>query len=375
MPTPDSRTGNTSIHPIQVAPLPQRYARGWHCLGLAQDYRDGKPHSLDIFGTHLVAYEGEDRQIHILDGYCPHMGADLSRGCIEGNAVTCPFHGWQWGGDGVCAHIPYAKRIPPKARIKSWQTLEQNRLLFVWHDPEDGPPDAEVEIPRIEACFSDEWSDWRLVKWDIDTNCRELVDNVADMAHFGPVHGIPAEYFCNSFRGHVAHQIMRGTNPRLSAETSRTTADSAYFGPAYHITLMTTEMDGSQHQAMLLNCHVPVDQNRFELRFGVKVKKDPRLSEEANEAQAQAYTERAKASFFEDVEIWHNKTRVDNPLLCEGDGPIYPLRAWYRQFYVDRAELPNDLHIEKNFEYRAETGKWLQLGELPLDAASRLFSL
>lgn len=375
MSAPDSRDGNTSIHRIHAGSLPQRYARGWHCLGLAEGFRDGKPHALDIFGTHLVAFQGEDGQVHILDGYCPHMGADLSRGCIKGNAVTCPFHGWQWGRDGVCAHIPYAKRIPPKARIKSWRTLEQNRLLFVWHDAEDRPPAADEEIPRIEACFSDEWSDWQLVKWDIDTNCRELVDNLADMAHFAPVHGIPADYFSNSFRGHVAHQMMHGTNPQLTTATSRTTADSAYFGPAYHITLMRSELDGREHLAILLNCHVPIDQNRFELRFGVIVKRDPELSDDENAARAQAYTESAKASFFQDVEIWHTKTRVENPLLCEGDGPINQLRAWYRQFYVDRAELPADLKVEKHFEFRAEIGKWQQLGTQPTDAVSRLLSL
>lgn len=30
-----------------------RYARGWHCLGMADDYRDGKLHTLNIFGTRL----------------------------------------------------------------------------------------------------------------------------------------------------------------------------------------------------------------------------------------------------------------------------------------------------------------------------------
>ena len=35
----------------------------------------------------------------------------------------------------------------------------------------------------------DEWSDWSMVKWEIHNNCRELIDNIADMAHFVSVHG------------------------------------------------------------------------------------------------------------------------------------------------------------------------------------------
>ena len=29
------------------------------------------------------------------------------------------------------------------------------------------------------------------------------------------------------------------------------------------------------------------------------------------------------------------RRRIDNPLLCEEDGPVYQLRRWYEQFYVD----------------------------------------
>ena len=69
-----------STRTIEAAPLPTRYARGWHSLGLAADYRDGKPHPITAFGTRLVVFQGEDGALHILDGYCAHMGAGLDLG-------------------------------------------------------------------------------------------------------------------------------------------------------------------------------------------------------------------------------------------------------------------------------------------------------
>ena len=33
---------------------PERYARGWHCLGLAETFRDGQPHAIRAFGGKLV---------------------------------------------------------------------------------------------------------------------------------------------------------------------------------------------------------------------------------------------------------------------------------------------------------------------------------
>ena len=35
---------------------PERFARGWHCLGLARDFQDGKPHAVEAFGGKLVVW-------------------------------------------------------------------------------------------------------------------------------------------------------------------------------------------------------------------------------------------------------------------------------------------------------------------------------
>ena len=197
------------VRVIDVGQPQTRFARGWHCLGLADTFRDGKPHGVQAFGTKLVIFEDSAGKLNVLDGYCRHMGGDLTMGTIKGDAVACPFHDWRWSGDGRCRHIPYASRIPPRARTRSWLTFEQNRQLFVWHDPQGNPPPPEVTIPRIEGAFSDEWSDWT---WDTilieGAHCREIMDNVVDMAHFFYIHfGFPT-YFKNVFEGHIASQYL-----------------------------------------------------------------------------------------------------------------------------------------------------------------------
>jgi len=168
-----SRSQSLNVRPytIKAAEIEPRYARGWHCLGLAADVTS-KPVSFTYFGTKIVVYRGEDNQVHILDAYCPHMGADLSLGCVEGNAIRCPFHAWRWGADGLCEEIPYARRIPPRAVIKSWPCLEENKLLFIWNDPEGNPPPPDCAPPRIDDCFSGEWSEWDMQTLSIPTNCR-----------------------------------------------------------------------------------------------------------------------------------------------------------------------------------------------------------
>jgi 3-ketosteroid 9alpha-monooxygenase subunit A len=48
-------------------------------------------------------------------------------------------------------------------------------------------------------------------------------------------------------------------------------------------------------------------------------------------------------AFQQDVAIWQNKIRVDNPLMCDGDGPINMVRKWYSQFYMDIEDIPGSL--------------------------------
>ena len=44
---------NIPIRSIDQTPPPDRFARGWHCLGLSKDFTDS-PTSIDAFGTKIV---------------------------------------------------------------------------------------------------------------------------------------------------------------------------------------------------------------------------------------------------------------------------------------------------------------------------------
>ena len=353
----DAPETGKSYWAIEAKPPSGRYARGWHCLGPSAPYKDGKPHTLEAFGTKLVVFQGESGRINVLNGYCPHMGGDLGEGEIKGDTIACPFHDWRWAGDGKCASIPYARIIPPKARTKAWVTLEENKQLFVWNDPEENPPPPDVVIPHIEGCFNGEWSELSWRTYDIETNVRELIDNMSDVAHFFYVHGsgrMPGpSYFKNIFDGHIGYQYMEfhapgavpthdsgvpfhGTAADLAPGVYR--SEGVYYGPSYMINPQWRNM-GDPTDLILINCHYPVSPHRFKLMVGVMVKRNPTLSDTENAVRAATISEQQKAAFYQDVHIWKTKTRIDNPLLCHADGPMLPLRRWHDQFYRDVADI------------------------------------
>jgi len=347
------------VRTIDQGTPPARFARGWHCLGLAARFRDSGPHAVQAFGTKLVVFADSAGQLHVLDGYCRHMGGDLTRGTIKGDEVACPFHDWRWGGNGRCQAIPYARRVPPAARTRSWLTLEQNKHLFVWHDPQGNPPPPDVTIPGIDGAYSAEWSNWT---WDSilveGANCREIIDNVADMAHFFYIHFAFPTYFKNVFEGHIASQYLRtksrpdvadGSNYASGTETTLR-SEASYFGPSYMIDQLWHDYHGTTIESVLINCHYPVTPTSFMLQWGVIVKLPPGLPEAQADRVAAKFAKFIGLGFEQDVEIWKHKARVDNPLLCAEDGAVYQLRRWYEQFYTDVEDVSPDMVARYEFE-------------------------
>jgi 3-ketosteroid 9alpha-monooxygenase subunit A len=367
--TVNSTETEDQVRHIDTGVPPARYARGWHCLGLLRDFSDGKPHQVSAFGTELVVFAGEDGKVNVLDAFCRHMGGNLAQGSVKGNSIACPFHDWRWRGDGKCSGIPYARRVPPLARTRAWPTSEVNGQLFVWNDPQGSKPDAGLDIPSIPVHGSPEWTDWVWNSIEVTgSHCREIVDNIVDMAHFFYVHyGMPT-YFRNVFEGQTATQVMRSM-PRadavgvsLSESTNysqESQSDATYYGPSYMIDKLWSggqDPDGEPN-IYLINCHYPISPTSFRLQYGVIVKKPTGVPEEQAQQIAELIANGVAIGFEQDVRIWKTKSRIDNPLLCEEDGPVYQLRRWYEQFYVDVEDVAPEMI--NRFEYEIDTERAL----------------
>jgi 3-ketosteroid 9alpha-monooxygenase subunit A len=249
--------------------------------------------------------------------------------------------------------------VPPAARTRTWLTLERNGQLFVWHDPEGNPPPDEVIIPRIEGAYSAEWTAWT---WDsilVDgANCREVVDNVVDMAHFFYIHFAFPTYFKNVLEGHVASQYLRtrsrpdvgGASNYAAGGESTLYSEASYFGPSYMIDNLKQDYQGMTVESVLINCHYPVTANSFMLQWGVIVRRPPGLTDSQAATFGAKFAKFVGVGFEQDVAIWLHKSRIDNPLLCAEDGPVYQLRRWYDQFYTDVADIEPDMVARYEFE-------------------------
>jgi 3-ketosteroid 9alpha-monooxygenase subunit A len=335
---------------------PGSYARGWHIVLFSRELQIGEVKQLHYFDQDIVAYRGESGRVAILDAHCPHLGANLAsgEGRVSGDTIACPFHGWVFDPDGRCVDIPYAKKIPDNAvnALKGWPVQEKNGFIALWYDPESGEP--EDYLPEIEEWGPTKWGDWQFHRSRIRARACDVIENIVDIAHFPHVHGGNVRSFENRFGERTVTQLSKVqrnpnalmiTPPGLDFEIEEARNDNAgmeadawgdatYHGPSIMYYYTESSSPEVSFRSWWVNCHIPVNQDELDLCSAVIVSSldDETLPEDF----AEMYPKMAHAAFGQDVEIWKDKIYRENPILCDGDGPIAKLRHWYEQFYLPR---------------------------------------
>jgi 3-ketosteroid 9alpha-monooxygenase subunit A len=159
----------------------------------------------------------------------------------------------------------------------------------------------------------------------------------------------------------MATQFMESTGrPDMAGqgygdESLTLESEATYFGPSFMVNWLKNDYKGFVTDVVLINCHIPTSDNSFVLQYGLKVRKPEGIDAKTTEYVGARYTEMFGDGFMQDVHIWLNKAPVQNPLLCEEDGPVYQLRRWYEQFYVDQADVQPEM-VER-FEFEVDTTK------------------
>jgi 3-ketosteroid 9alpha-monooxygenase subunit A len=307
-------------------PMP-RYPTGWFQIGWSHELEVGEAKPVRYFGQDLVLFRTESGKVKLLDAFCPHLGAHLGHGGkIEGEDIKCPFHAWKFNGEGECTEIPYAKKVPPKAKMKCWYVVEKHGQLLAWHDIDKNPP--TFEIPEQPEYASDEWTEPVTRIWRLRTHNQEMAENVVDTAHFKYLHG--------TVNQPEATIKIDGPVLNMKANTTMTTpggqvegfveATSRGFGYS------TNRFTGLVETLCIGNV-APVDDEYVDVRFTFMVKKIGGAS--LMRGVGKAFVAEVSRQLEQDAPVWENKVFFERPVLCDGDGPFMLLRKWGKQFYPE----------------------------------------
>jgi phenylpropionate dioxygenase-like ring-hydroxylating dioxygenase large terminal subunit len=156
-----------------------------HWLAVAASSELKKPIARTVLGVPLVLARtgGPDPggRAFALADRCPHRSAPLSAGRVHEGRLRCPYHGWEFDADGVCAHAPgLARGALPIARAEAFATSERDGVVFVRLEGERPMPDARRDASAFDS--------FHLAR-EVRAELPDVLENLLDGTHTPWVHG------------------------------------------------------------------------------------------------------------------------------------------------------------------------------------------
>jgi phenylpropionate dioxygenase-like ring-hydroxylating dioxygenase large terminal subunit len=156
----------------------------WFWLVKSTEVKTKKPIPVQFWGQELVVYRGEDGTVNAFEAHCPHMGAHLCDGQVEGNSIRCPFHYWKFSANGTCENIPCQTDTKNVPTLKRFKVTEAYGLIWLWtgdfSDIETVPVIPELKNVKIDWSHGNQFT----------KNCHPnvVMINAIDAQHFNSVH-------------------------------------------------------------------------------------------------------------------------------------------------------------------------------------------
>ncbi|XP_008322890.2 cholesterol 7-desaturase [Cynoglossus semilaevis] len=338
----------------KIGDLPPVYPNGWYRVLDSSRLERGEVQNVTALGEELAVFRGEDGKAHVLDAYCPHLGANLAvGGKVVGNCIECPFHGWQFRGqDGKCVRIPYAEKVPYFAKVRSWPSCEVNNQVLVWYHCDGAEP--QWSVPEQTEVTTREWVYRGRTEHLINAHIQEIPENIGDFAHLNFLHtpgifsGADLRYTDNKVVTFLQHSWKGEWKPE-----SEPNSHCSQMFLTHCLTVFGLRLP-------LLDIYVEVRQvgpglvsMMFHHRFlgrGLILQSvtpvEPLLQCVTHTIYYQSnipavvpkFILRAECVQFErDVMIWNNKKYISKPLLTKEDSTILKHRRWFSQFYSENS--------------------------------------
>lgn len=169
------------------------YINFWYPVCTAEELTDDKPLQVQLMGLKFVAFRDSAGKPHVLSDVCIHRGGSLGNGTVEKDCVACPYHGWQFSGDGNCRHIPSEGDTNPPARAKvdAYPTEERYDIVFAFLG--DLPEEERPALYDIEEYAADGWRHSETIILNVNCYFERSMENGLDPVHNQFVH--PAQGF------------------------------------------------------------------------------------------------------------------------------------------------------------------------------------
>ncbi|MEM7469580.1 MAG: aromatic ring-hydroxylating dioxygenase subunit alpha [Pseudomonadota bacterium] len=156
----------------------------WYVIARSSEV-SRSPIARDILGTSVVMFRKENGDPVALQNRCAHRSFPLVNGKLEGDVLTCGYHGLQYDCSGQCIAIPMQERKPTGIAVKAYAVKEYGDFVWMWGgNATEADDEAFPSMPWLAD------KDWKVEvgHLEIDSNYVHLHENLLDLSHLSFLH-------------------------------------------------------------------------------------------------------------------------------------------------------------------------------------------
>ncbi|QLL08468.1 Rieske 2Fe-2S domain-containing protein [Mycobacterium vicinigordonae] len=314
------------------------HPNSWYAVARSKDIPSGSRRVIHVLSREILLFRTNTGSLSAFDPFCPHLGAHIGKsGRVVDDTLQCGFHGWKFRADGSCAEIPYARRIPPKARLTSYPVYESHGLVFLYYHADRTAPSGVPSLPQLDA-INPAISTWKTRRWHLRRLRSQLIDvneNVADPVHFQYVHGGQAVTRCELLDDEETFHTRVDFGLSFLGFNLTTVVDTILYEPGIFVN-HTTYPSG---QVLVVGGTTPIDEEHCQTLVKVLVPRSKSLHAFALSSIAAWRVGRA---IGEDTEMFFSKVFRDHPLLCEEDRALARYRHWHSRYVSKKTDPPKE---------------------------------
>jgi phenylpropionate dioxygenase-like ring-hydroxylating dioxygenase large terminal subunit len=363
------------------------YINFWYPIGRSEEISNDKPLQVTLLGMPFVAFRDADGGAHVLADTCVHRGGSLSAGVMREGRVACPYHGWEYGGDGKCTRVPSLEnsKIPARAKVDSYPVQERYGIVFAFLG--DLPEEERPPLYDVEEYGTEGWKA-QLYVIDVACNYERSVENGLDPIHNEFVHPaqgapmlspeqqasqVPMEDIPWGSKFYLAYPTKKETNTELNPVKTgdRIGAAGSWFqGPNQLVTWIDISAENAFHQYLF---EAPVDDSHTRIFF---LNMRSWLLEDEHDMRIEKPT---LDIVHEDVDVLEKLRPIRTPptntkeIMVPGDTAILRYREWLAEWdakgwRIDYKRLQaeqGDIAFAIPSPGRRESGNWV-LDTIPL---------
>jgi len=163
-----------------------RLTRFWYVACESRELTD-KPLSRTVVGVPLVLFRGREGRAAALLDRCPHRNVPLSLGRVVPGGrgrLECAYHGWQFEGDGRCAHVPgLLAGDARERRTQAAAVREQDGFVWVYPELDAEPDSAPFPLLPMGSGYT------RVVREVVtEATLHATIENALDVPHTAFLH-------------------------------------------------------------------------------------------------------------------------------------------------------------------------------------------